>query len=143
MKIYFVETTVSEQRGLLCRLAERFYTEKHKVQVLVDSTPDAQLLDNLLWTFSQGSFIPHAVCGPESEISSEPVVITIGERELAGFDTLLCDSPAGLNFMSRFDTAVHFILRDDESRRQQSRLLWQEARTAGFGPVHVPYGKHI
>ncbi|MHC1725437.1 MAG: DNA polymerase III subunit chi [Syntrophobacteraceae bacterium] len=143
MPFYFVETTVAEQRELLCRLTERFYTEKHKVQILVDSTPDAQLLDGLLWAFSQGSFIPHAIWNPESELPVEPVLISIGERQFAGFDVVLCDSSASLEFMAKFETAVHFILRDDDGRRQESRLLWQKARGSGLNPVHVPYGQQI
>ena len=140
MSIYFVETTVTEQRELLCRWTERFYLEDKRVRIVVDSKNAAQLIDQLLWTYSQASFIPHMIFGPGSTPAAEPVLITIGEFQDAGFEVVICDCPADLEFMSRFETAVHFIVRDDTEHRQQSRILWQKARDSGINPVHIPYG---
>jgi DNA polymerase-3 subunit chi len=140
MSIYFVETTVAEQRELLCRWTERFYMEKKRVQIVVDSMYEAQSIDQLLWTFSQASFIPHVIFAPGGMPPVEPVLITPGEFAVAGFETLICDMPAGLEFMSKFETSVHFIIRDDDERRSRSRSLWQQARDSGANPVHIPYG---
>ncbi|MGA2400566.1 MAG: DNA polymerase III subunit chi [Syntrophobacteraceae bacterium] len=140
MSIYFVETSVAEQRELLCRWTERFYMEKKRVRIVVDSMHAAQFIDQLLWTFSQASFIPHLIYNPGGTLPAEPVLITPGEIQLAGFEVVICDCPADLGFMITFEAAVHFILRDDTERRQQSRILWQRARDSGINPVHVPYG---
>ena len=141
MRVYFVETTVAEQRGLLCRWTERFYAEKKRVQIVVDSMAAAQFIDQLLWTFSQSSFIPHAILRPLAGPPGEPVLITPGEVQAAGFEAVICDCPADLEFMSRFETSVHFILKDDPERTEQSRVLWQRARDARLNPVHIPYGR--
>ena len=132
---------MTEQRGLLCRWTERFYTEKKRVQIVVDSMAAAQFIDQLLWTFSQSSFIPHSISSPVAGPSDEPVLITPGEVQVAGFEAVICDCPAGLEFMGRFETAVHFILKDDPERTEQSRVLWQRAREARLDPVHIPYGR--
>jgi DNA polymerase-3 subunit chi len=137
--LYFVETTVSEQRDLLCRWAERFYNEKRKLQIVVDSTHAAQYIDQLLWTFSQSSFIPHLVFGPGKDNIIEPVLITIGEIQIPEFTTVLCDAPVSFEFMAGFETLVHFILRDDPEKRQESRLLWQRVRDMKMNPVHISY----
>ncbi|MDA8306372.1 MAG: DNA polymerase III subunit chi [Deltaproteobacteria bacterium] len=137
--IYFVETTTGEQRDFLCRWTERFYSEKKRVRIVVDSMAAAQLIDQLLWTFSQQSFIPHAIFNPGATRPEEPVVITPGQFRTDGFDAVVCDSQADLEFMSLFETAVHFILDDDLERKQQSRVLWQRARDSGLDPIHVPY----
>ncbi len=144
MNIYFAETTVAEQRGLLCRWTERFYMEKKRVQIFVDSMAAAQFIDQILWTYSQSSFIPHVIfsAGTGGKPPGEPVLITPGEFKLEGFETVICDSPADLLFMSKFETAVHFILRDDTERMQQSRVMWQRARESGLNPVHVQYEKN-
>ncbi|HIJ68237.1 MAG TPA: DNA polymerase III subunit chi [Deltaproteobacteria bacterium] len=141
MSIYFVETTVAEQNELLCRWTERFYMEKKLVQVMVDSMAAAQFIDQLLWTFSQASFIPHMIFSPGAAPPAEPVLITAAEFQVVGFGALVCGRPADLEFMTRFETAVHFILRDDTERLQQSRILWQSARDSGINAVHVPYGR--
>jgi DNA polymerase-3 subunit chi len=139
MIIYFAETTVAEQREFLCSWTERFYLERKPVQILVDSIYEAQSIDKLLWTFSQGSFIPHSIINPDDAPPYDPVLITPGEFRIAGFEVLICDVPAGLEFMGNFETAVHFIMRDDEQRRQESRALWQTARESGANTVHIPY----
>ncbi len=132
---------MAEQSELLCRWTERFYMEKKRVQIVVDSTAAAQLIDQLLWTFSQASFIPHIIFSPGGAPPAEPVLITASEFQVVGFGALVCGRPADLAFMTRFETAVHFILRDDTERLQQSRTLWQSARDSGINPVHVPYGR--
>ncbi len=144
MELYFVETSVSEQRVLLCRYADRLFSEGRKVQILVDSTSSAQLVDQTLWTFSQSSFIPHAISGPESkEIPDEPVLIVVGEKYIEGFNVLLCDAPVVLDFMCKFESTYHFVLRDDTEKRLESRMIWQKARDLGISPVHVPFGQAV
>lgn len=139
--IYFVETATAEQKDLLCRWTERFFSERKRVRIVVDSMAAGQLIDQLLWTFSQSSFIPHALFMPGAEQPQEPVVITPGEFGAEGFDAVVCDSQADLEFMSLFESAVHFILNDDPERKQQSRALWLRARDSGLTPIHVPSGR--
>ncbi len=142
MVFYFAETTISEQRLLLCRWAEWFHDKGQKVHVAVESTQSAQFIDGLLWTFSQGSFVPHGVFSPERQESPmEPVLIVIGENRVPGFDVILCDTSVSVEFLQQFETVVHFILRDDLEKKQDSRVLWQKVRELGINPVHVPYGR--
>lgn len=136
--IYFVETQAEKQRVLLCRWIERFYERGRKVQVVVDSSQAAQYIDHLLWTFSEESFIPHRIAGTGGgEAGSDPVVITVGESRLDGFDVLVCDGSVQFEFMSRFPEVVHFVLTDDSEKKQESRLMWQRAREKGFHLRHV------
>ena len=139
--IHFVETTASEQRVLLCRWVERFYEQGRRVQVICDSTPSAQLLDQVLWTFAQASFVPHSVYrGEEGELSGEPVLIVTEQVRLSGFDAVVCDCAVGLDFMADFEAGVHFVIRDDPERRNASRVLWQNLRDRGIAVRHVAYG---
>lgn len=60
-----------------CRLAARAFAADHRVYVLVDDTRRAEALDELLWTFSDVSFVPHARLGtPEADAA--PVLIGPG-----------------------------------------------------------------
>jgi DNA polymerase III subunit chi len=137
-KILFLETRAEEKRILLCRVVEHFFDEGRKIQVLVDSTMAAQMIDNLLWTFSQGSFVPHRVVSlPLPQPIVEPVVITIGELPLQGFDILVVDERVNLETMKEYALAVHFVLKDDAEKRQESRQLWQAAKEEGFQLQHL------
>ena len=139
--MYFVETKTEEQPAALCHWVERFYEEAKRVQVLAGSSMAAQHLDHLLWTFAQGSFIPHRIgSSDQSEAPPiEPVIITVGESAVEGATVLICDGPAELEFMLRYEHVVHFVLLDDPEKRQNSRSLWQKVRDLGIRANHVSY----
>ena len=139
--IQFVETSASEQRLLLCVWVERLCETGRRVRIATDSTTAARHIDELLWTFSEDSFVPHVVWEQGEETAENPnrAFITTGSTHLEGIDVLVCDTPLSLDDMLRYAEAVHFIIRDDADRKQESRLLWQEAKDRGVPVRHVPY----
>jgi DNA polymerase III subunit chi len=152
-KIYFVETTTSDRRITLCHWVDTFYEKGRMVQVVTDSTSAAQHLDQLLWTFAQGSFIPHRIyvtdqaeqtdgspnpCAAETEIV-EPVILTIGSKVAPGYEVIVADSPVDLDLLLHYKIAVHFVLLDSTEQRQESRLLWQRARDQGVEMEHITH----
>jgi DNA polymerase-3 subunit chi len=77
---FYILTEHSPQgRELLaCRLAEKAYRLGHKVYIHAASAEQARLLDDLLWTFRQGSFVPHSLYSPQDQ-EPPPVLIGWGE----------------------------------------------------------------
>jgi len=102
--VYFVETRTAEQPVAVCRWVERFYDQGKRVQVAAGSAPAAQNLDQLLWTFAQGSFIPHRIgpAGSTANEGAEPVIITLEESPIAGMTVLICDGAVGLESLLRY-----------------------------------------
>jgi DNA polymerase-3 subunit chi len=139
--IYFVMTNVREQRAALCRWVERLEEKGGRVQVVTDSHTSAQYLDEMLWTFSDTSFVPHRVIsgGVPGEIP-ETVAITTDDRPLEGFSAVVCDRAVSLEALRAFGTAVHFVAADDPDRVQASRRLWKQAKDSGFHVEHIPAG---
>ena len=140
--VYFVETRTAEQPVAVCRWVERFYDQGKRVQVAAGSAAAAQNLDQLLWTFAQGSFIPHRISSARLTASegAEPVIITLEEAPLADLTVLICDAAVELESLLRYEAVVHFVLLDDAARRDESRALWQCLRDRGVRTIHVPYG---
>lgn len=56
---------------IACRLAEKAYGQGHRVFILCQDAEQAETLDDLLWTFRQGSFLPHARAGTDPEVPIE------------------------------------------------------------------------
>jgi DNA polymerase-3 subunit chi len=145
--IYFVETQSRNKRDILCRWVERLYEAGKLARVAVDSTHAAQHIDQLLWTFSDTSFIPHRIASARdlppnaSKPPVEPVLVTMGEAPPRDAEeALVCDAPVSLEYMRQFSVAVHFIPMDDPDLRQQSRMLWQAAKDAGLHVQHIRQG---
>jgi DNA polymerase III subunit chi len=138
--IVFVETVTEEQPMAVCQVVEQFYEKGKRIHVVAGSSLAAQRLDGLLWTFAQASFIPHRIgLTVQGGVVVEPVIITVGEASVAGAQVLVCDGPAGLEFMRHYEDVVHFVLRDDPEKRQESRSLWVAARDKGIRTTHVAY----
>jgi DNA polymerase III subunit chi len=138
--LLFIEIRSADKRMALCQQVERFYEEGRRVVVVTDSTLAAQHLDQMLWTFSQPSFIPHrVVTGPQQTPIAEPVIIVPSPLAIPGYEVLVADSKVTLDFLQHFNTAIHFVLTDDPDQRQDSRLLWQTARDRGLLLQHIPH----
>ena len=69
---------------LACRIVEKAYRLGHRVYVRTGNSDDTNVLDDLLWTFSQNSFVPHQL-STERDSRESPVVI--GENPPAAEDT--------------------------------------------------------
>ena len=62
---------------LACRIVEKAYRLGHRVYVRTGNSNDTNVLDDLLWTFSQNSFVPHQL---STENDSRESPVTIGEH---------------------------------------------------------------
>ena len=53
--------SLQERYQFACKLIEKAYRSGYFCYVLTDSTEQSQIIDDLLWTFRAGSFIPHQI----------------------------------------------------------------------------------
>jgi DNA polymerase-3 subunit chi len=85
---------VSEAAGaearlrLACRVAEKAYLAKQNVVVLFDDAALLPKFDEMLWTFGDGTFVPHDAVTAEGACDS-PVALTTGPLPAGHADVLL------------------------------------------------------
>jgi DNA polymerase III subunit chi len=66
ISFYVLPTESSQERYLFaCKLIEKAYRSGAFAYVLTDTPEQSQLIDDLLWTFRAGSFVPHQVYSGE------------------------------------------------------------------------------
>ncbi len=90
-RVDFYIVSRSESDAVLataCRLTEKAFRLKNRVFINAASPDQAHALDQLLWTFRDGSFVPHCRAGTGSD-QDEPVTIGSGETPAAPFDVLI------------------------------------------------------
>jgi DNA polymerase-3 subunit chi len=62
---YVLKSSTAKQRWTFaCRLTEKAYLRDLKVVLLSESAADAEVLDELLWTFNERAFVPHELRRP-------------------------------------------------------------------------------
>jgi DNA polymerase-3 subunit chi len=99
-----------------CRLTEKVYGLQHRVHAHAASSGQARELDELLWTFRQGSFLPHAL---STSSNDAPVPITIGyDEETTSDGDLLINLADNIpTFFDRFARIAEIVDGTEESRR--------------------------
>ena len=122
-----------------CRLTEKAYGLDNKVYAHTATATDAQMLDDLLWTFRQGSFVPHACVGQELEgnsatASGAPVRIGTPEASDASGDLLINLADAVPEFVDEFERVAESV-GGDEAAVKAGRARFKQYRDRGIEPV--------
>jgi len=99
--------------------------------VFIHAGSGAQLkqLDDLLWTFRSGSFLPHAVYRESG--SREPVLLGEGIDPADEHDVLVNLSDAVPSFFSRFDRVAELV-GGDEAARAAARERYRFYQDRGY-----------
>lgn len=115
---------------LACKLAEKAYRLENTVYIHAKNRADAEQLDALLWTFRDGSFVPHALAGIDDETAASPVTIGCDADNVESRDLLinLCDEiPVFADVFPR----VAEVVTSDENCRTMSRKRFTDYRDKG------------
>jgi DNA polymerase III subunit chi len=94
---------------LACRIAEKAYLAKQKVVVLLDEPEALRRFDELLWTFGDGSFVPHDTVAAAGAACEAPVALTTGALPADHTDVLLNLSGAVPPFFEKFARVAEFL----------------------------------
>lgn len=116
-----------------CKLAEKAWQQGNRILIYTSSANDSQHMDDLLWTFSDGSFIPHAMGGDEDE-AEHPIVISHDTANAENFQLLinLSNESAVRSSISR----IAEIVNQEPQRKQMGREHFKSYREQGFELHH-------
>ena len=111
-----------------CRLAEKAYRLEHTVHLLAADERSARALDELLWCFRDGSFVPHDRLGP----SAPEAPVTIGTAaELPETADLLINLAGDLPPTPDAFPRIAELVTSDEEARSRGRHRFSEYRNQG------------
>jgi len=129
---YILESAAPDAGALVaCRLAEKAYGLGHRVYIHADDGASARELDELLWTYRAGSFVPHGLYDPQAEPAPAPVLIGAEEGPEGHADVLINLAGEVPMFFSRFERVAEVISGDAEAR-QRGRERFRFYRERGY-----------
>lgn len=132
---YILPDSDPAQRPLLaCRLAEKACGQGLKVYVHTASEGEAQHLDELLWTFRDGSFLPHAIHGAATAEAGDeppPILIGHGHEPSTHMDMLINLDAEVPRFFGRFERVAELVDQRPE-QLAQSRERYRFYRERGY-----------
>jgi DNA polymerase III subunit chi len=134
---YVIEgTTAAARLQVACRLAEKAYLASQRALIWHTDRAELEALDELLWTFADGSFVPHEWL-TSNQAAEAPVLLSAGSPPGEAFDfvvNLAADPPPFLPLTRR----VAEIIDGDEGRRRAGRMRFKAYRELGIEPAtHV------
>jgi DNA polymerase-3 subunit chi len=128
------QTDELEKDQFVCRLIYKAYHHKHRVYIRCPDLSKTQHLDELLWTFTDESFIPHNIIG---EGPTFPPPVQIGHEAIPTQhnDILvnLCeDIPSSFKQFKR----ILEIIPNNEEARNKARENYRYYREQGCKLVY-------
>jgi DNA polymerase-3 subunit chi len=113
-----------------CRLAEKAYRLNNTVHIHVTDRQSVQQIDELLWTFRDGSFVPHEILG--QSVTETPAPITIGcESAPSGDCDLLINLSEEIPAIAESFPRIAEIVSSDEDAKTRSRRRFVDYRERG------------
>jgi DNA polymerase-3 subunit chi len=132
---YVLQTGAEQQRAVFaCRLAEKAHRHGLGIHIHTSGPAATDNLDKLLWTFRDGSFLPHLPVDEASEADPDGITkIHVGHGDSSGpTDGLLINIGEDVPlFFSRFDRVAE-IVGTDSSERERARERFRFYRDRGY-----------
>ncbi len=121
----------NEKHRLICRLVEKAYRLGHGTYVYTDSAAAAERLDELLWVYQPGSFVPHRIYRGDDAALDTAIAIGDCPPPDSAHEVLVSLAPEVPNFFSRFERVIEFVGNDD-AEKVQSRERFRFYRDRGY-----------
>jgi len=128
---YLLGDTSLEAGRLACRLAMMAWERQQKIFIVAATDKLAGQMDELLWRYPEGRFLPHAGPGDPDPGASPVTVVTVTGLNPADVVINLC--PEAVPEPERFSRVLEIVpFADDE--RQASRMKYKTYRDLGITP---------
>lgn len=118
------------QSVFTCRLAEKAIRGGHQVYINAGSPEQLRQIDDLLWSFRPGSFLPHAIY-EGTDTAPQPVLLGYATEPSDCNDVLFnlsADVPA---FFCRFNRVAELVAAD-AAQRNAARQRYRYYQDRGY-----------
>lgn len=133
ISFYVLPTESTQERQLFaCKLVEKAYRSGVFSYVLTDSIEQSQQLDDLLWTFRAGSFIPHQIYTDQRPDSENVVLIGSGNPP-EGWQKTVINLSAQIPYDFQQIERILEILDNSEQTKAWGRQRYRQYQQEGIG----------
>jgi len=130
---FYIIEKGSEQatETFICRLTEKAWSQNNAVYIHTEDEQHATKYDELLWTFTESSFVPHQI----NPANIDDKTVLIGHDTNADIsshhDVLINLHHEAPSFFSQFERVAE-IITTDESSKIKGRERYQFYRDRGY-----------
>ncbi|HMB74150.1 MAG TPA: DNA polymerase III subunit chi [Gammaproteobacteria bacterium] len=131
---YILEEAIDSARlRVAARIAEKATLQNRHVYINAADEDESHRLDEVLWTFSQGSFVPHRVIRSAGDGAgvAEPVLIGVAVELPEPCEVMINLAGEVPEFFSRYERVAE-IVDAQSSRRDAGRSRYKYYRDRGY-----------
>ena len=123
-----------------CRLTEKAWKLGNSVHIRTNNEEETSHLDDLMWTYADISFLPHAKQDENlnDDVMSSPILLghNINNTDCELLINLASSTPEQIKQYPR----IAEILNDDETIKQHGRTRYSKYKQSGCSVQHHPIG---
>ncbi|MCB1735063.1 MAG: DNA polymerase III subunit chi [Gammaproteobacteria bacterium] len=125
------QASTTHRHRFACRLVEKAYSQGKRVYVVAADAREAALLDDLLWTYNDGAFLPHL---PARDAADDtPIHIGAPQDRPVPADVLLNLSVNTPAYFSEYERVAE-VIDQEPTRLSEGRARFRAYREAGIEP---------
>jgi len=130
---YVTSSTGSDDRlALACRVVEKAYKSGQAVYLYCENPEQMNQMDEKLWTFSQSSFVPHALLCDRDDLTPVTLGCDNPSADLGNIVVSLAAVP--VHTFDQFSRVAE-IVGAEEPERQAARERFKFYRDSGIEPT--------
>jgi len=127
---------------VLPALLEKSVARGWRVVVQGGSEERIEALDAHLWTYREGSFLPHGTWR-EAEPAQQPILLTVNDENPNGATVrILVDSVPVPENAGTYQRIVLLFNGDDPDAVETARIRWRETKKQGFDLTYWQSDEH-
>jgi DNA polymerase III subunit chi len=128
------EASSAGRLKLACRLAEKAYLAAQIALIWHTDAQELEAFDDLLWTFMDGSFVPHEMLRAGTAVEDAPVLLSTGTLPPRTVDIIINLAPEVPVCLGQ-TRRVAEIIDGDDARRRAGRARFKAYRDLGIQPA--------
>lgn len=127
---FYILAEGTQPERFACSLTAKAWSNGKRVHIHAADERAASGLDDLLWTYRDISFIPHAIYSTEA-VDSEPVTIGFGSHYPAHNEVVINLDQEIPDYFSSYERVVE-IVGGNEQRKQLARQRYRHYRDNNY-----------
>lgn len=121
---YILSGSKADTYLFLATLTEKAYHSNRTVFIFTNNLRESMLIDDLLWTYKNTSFLPHTLCQTKQIVEDDPILISHEPPSVQKEILINLASPVP-EFTTLFDQVIEIVC-EDEKNRQESRAKYRQ-----------------
>ena len=132
MRIDFYHLQNQSLEEVLPKLLVKAYATEQKIVVKVGNDERVEFINTHLWTYEEGSFLPHG-SKKDGNADIQPIWITSGEEipNNASIMFWVDGAESSIENLSEITRILNIFDGNSEPALQQARRLWKDLKSSG------------